>query len=144
RSAGVGRGMRRRQAQSRCPELAVFTDDPGRDARLFESVAAAVEELVVGVDVVRPGLVAVPASGASGYFGGEERLVELLLDHVSSHAGVECQIGIADGLFAATLAAHRSTLVEPGAAPGFLAPLDVAELDAAELDAARPGTAGPD
>ncbi len=139
RSAGVGRGMRRRQAQSRCPELAVFPDDPGRDARLFESVAAAVEELVVGVDVVRPGLVAVPVSGASGYFGGEERLVELLLDHVSSHAGVECQIGIADGLFAATLAAHRSTLVAPGASPGFLAPRDVAELDAAE-----PGTAGSD
>lgn len=129
RMAGVRRGMRRREAQSRCPEIEVFVDDPDRDARLFEPIAAAVEELVVGVDVVRPGLVAVPVSGAAGYFGGEHRLAELLVDHVSGSVGVECQIGIADGLFAATLAAHRSALVERGASAEFLGPLCIAELD---------------
>ncbi|PXY32816.1 DNA polymerase Y family protein [Prauserella muralis] len=129
RAAGVTRDMRRREAQSRCPEIAVLAEDPDRDARLFEPVAAAVEELVVGVEVVRPGLVAVPVSGAAGYFGGELRLVELLVDHVSGVAGVECQIGIADGLFAATLAAHRSSLVDPGCSAEFLAPLSVTELD---------------
>jgi protein ImuB len=150
RAAGVRRGMRRRDAQSRCPELAVLGLDDDRDARLFEPVAAAVEELVVGVEVVRPGLVAVPVAGAAGFFGrvvrnassrggsegdrdhgeaGERRLVELLLDHVPAHAEVECQIGLADGLFAATLAAHRSALVEQGAAEEFLAPLSITELD---------------
>ncbi|HET6500000.1 MAG TPA: DNA polymerase Y family protein [Amycolatopsis sp.] len=137
RAAGVRRGMRRRDAQSRCPELAVFGVDDGRDARLFEPVAAAVEDLVVGVEVVRPGLVAVPVSGAAGFFGGEPRLVESLLDHVSTRAGVECQIGIADGLFAATLAAHRSALVERGTAEKFLAPLSVAELDQPGADRAE-------
>src|SRR5690606_10487045 len=34
RAVGVRRGMRRREAQFRCPELAVFADDPDRDARL--------------------------------------------------------------------------------------------------------------
>lgn len=137
RAAGVRRGMRRRDAQSRCPELAVFGVDEDRDARLFEPVAAAVEELVVGVEVVRPGLVAVPVSGAAGFFGGEFRLVELLLDHVSVRAGVECQIGVADGLFAGTLAAHRSTLVESGKAPEFLAPLSIVELDQPGADRAE-------
>jgi protein ImuB len=129
RTAGVRRGMRRREAQSRCPEIVVLGEDPGRDARLFEPVAAAVEELVVGVEVVRPGVVAVPARGAAGYFGGEVRLMELLAEHVSAQTGVECQLGVADGLFAAVLAARRSVRVEPGGGAGFLAPLSITELD---------------
>jgi protein ImuB len=96
---------------------------------VFEPVAAAVEQHAVGVEVVRPGIVAVPVGGAAGYFGGEEALAERLLDEVSANAGVECQVGIADGLFAATLAARRATLVAPGSSAEFLAPLPVAELD---------------
>ncbi|WP_420809075.1 DNA polymerase Y family protein [Amycolatopsis suaedae] len=129
RASGVRRGQRRREAQSRCPELVVLPADPDRDARFFERVAAAVEELVVGVEVVRPGVVAVPVSGAAGYFGGEEPLIEMLVDHVSGVAGVECQVGVADGVFAAVLAAHRAVRVPPGATAAFLAPLDVRELD---------------
>jgi protein ImuB len=128
RGEGIRRGMRRREAQGRCPELVVFEDDPERDARLFEAVAAAVEELAVGVEVVRPGIVAVPAQGPVGYFGGEEAAAERLVDQVAVKAKAECQIGIADGLFAATLAAHRGRLVEPGASAEFLAPLAVNEL----------------
>ncbi|HET9118599.1 MAG TPA: DNA polymerase Y family protein, partial [Pseudonocardiaceae bacterium] len=45
-----------------------------------------------------------------------------------AQAGVECRIGIADGLFAATLAAHRNLLVPPEGSAGFLAPLSIAEL----------------
>ncbi|WP_033261424.1 DNA polymerase Y family protein [Amycolatopsis vancoresmycina] len=129
RRGGVRRGMRRREAQSNCPELAVFAADDGRDARLFEAVARAVEGLVVGVEVVRPGLVAVPVAGAAGYFDGEHALVERLLDEVSAAAGVECQVGVAEGLFAATLAARVGALVEPGCVAEFLAPLPVTELD---------------
>lgn len=121
--------MRRRDAQARCPELVVHQHDLDRDARLFEPVAAAVEQHAVGVEVGRPGIVAVPVAGAAGYFGDEEALAELLITEVEAHAGVECQVGIADGLFAATLAARRATFVPPGAAAGFLAPLPVAELD---------------
>ncbi|MFC0430510.1 DNA polymerase Y family protein [Kutzneria buriramensis] len=129
RRSGVRREMRRRDAQSRCPELVVHQHDPDRDARLFEPVAAVVEREAVGVEVVRPGIVAVPVAGAAGYFGGEDALAELLLDEVAARTGVECQIGIADGLFAAVLAARRSIVVEPGGAAGFLAPLSITELD---------------
>ncbi|MGA6163753.1 DNA polymerase Y family protein [Amycolatopsis magusensis] len=133
RADGVRRGMRRRDAQARCPELVVFGVEPERDARFFESVAAAVEEVVVGVEVVRPGIVAMPVAGAAGYFGGEQRLAELLVDQVA----VECQVGVADGLFAATLAAHRSALVDPGRTVEFLAPLDIRELDQPGSDRAE-------
>ena len=56
RAFGVRRGMRRRDAQSRCPELRVYAAVPDRDARAFEPVLAAVEELRPGVAPLRPGL----------------------------------------------------------------------------------------
>ncbi|HWD06648.1 MAG TPA: DNA polymerase Y family protein [Amycolatopsis sp.] len=134
RSRGVRRGMRRREAEAKCPELAVFGVDDGRDARLFENVARAVEELVVGLEVVRPGLIAVPVAGAAGYFGGEQRLAEKLVDQVAAVAGVECQIGVAEGLFGATVAARQGEFVPAGGTREFLAPLPVAELDQPDAD----------
>ena len=128
RAQGVRRGQRRREAQGRCPELAVLADDPDRDARAFEPVVAAVEALAPGVEVVRPGLIALPARGPTRYFGGESVVAERIVDVVAAQVGVQCQIGIADSLFAATLAAHRGMLVPPEGAAGFLAPLSITEL----------------
>jgi protein ImuB len=128
RAQGVRRGQRRREAQGRCPELAVLADDPDRDARAFEPVIAAVEALAPGVEVVHPGLIALPARGPTRYFGGESVVAERIVDVVAAQVGVECQIGIADGLFAATLAAHRGLLVPSEGSAGFLAPLSIAEL----------------
>jgi protein ImuB len=125
---GVRHGQRRREAQGHCPELAVLADDPDRDARAFEPVVAAVEGLAPGVEVVRPGLVAVPARGPTRYFGSEPAVAERIVDVVDAQAGVQCQIGIADGLFTATLAAHRGLLVPPEGSAGFLATLGIAEL----------------
>ncbi|WP_308258167.1 DNA polymerase Y family protein, partial [Pseudonocardia lacus] len=129
RAQGVRRGLRRREAQARCPDLAVLAPDPDRDARAFEPVVAAVEELAPGVEVVRPGLVALPARGPVGYFGGESAAAERLVDQVAARTGVECQVGLADGLFAAVLAARRGVAVAAGGTPAFLAPLEVDELD---------------
>jgi protein ImuB len=129
RAFGVRRGLRRREAQARCPELVVLARDADRDARLFEPVVAAVEELAPGVEVVRPGLVALPVQGPAGYFGDELAAAERLVDQVAVAAGVECQAGVADGLFAAVLAARRGVAVEAGCSPAFLAPLEVEELD---------------
>ncbi len=136
RTRNIRRGMRRREAESQCPDLAVFGVDEARDARFFENVASAVEELVVGLEVVRPGLLAVPVAGAAGYFGGEPQLAEKLVDQVAAAAGVECQVGVAEGLFAATLAARQGALVEPGRSAQFLAPLPVTELDQPDAERA--------
>ncbi|GAA0525623.1 DNA polymerase [Saccharopolyspora subtropica] len=129
RSTGVRRGMRRREAQGRCPELVAYEHDPARDARLFEPVVAAVEDVVPGVEVVRPGLVAVPARGPARYFGSEAAAAEKVLDQIDAQVGVECQVGIADGLFAAVLAARRGQVVEPGRSREFLVPLAIEEID---------------
>jgi protein ImuB len=129
RGFGVRRGLRRREAQARCPELAVLPADPERDARAFESVALAVEALSPGVEVVRPGLVALPARGPVRYFGGDREAAERLVDQVAGEVGAECWVGVADGLFGATLAARRGVLVEPGGTRAFLAPLPIDELD---------------
>ncbi|TQM82619.1 protein ImuB [Saccharothrix saharensis] len=129
RAEGVRRGMRRRAAQGQCPELAVFEYDEVRDARLFEPVAAAVEELAPGIEVVRPGLVVVAAQGPVGYFKSAEAAAERLVDHIAVHAGVEAQVGFGDGLFAATLAAHRGLIVPADRTREFLAPLGIHELD---------------
>jgi protein ImuB len=128
RLEGVRRGLRRREAQARCPELAVLNADQDRDAREFEPVVRAVEELAPGVEVVRPGLVSVAARGPSGYYGGDEAAAQKLVEQVAVETGVEAQAGVSDGLFAATLAARRGLVVEAGRAADFLAPLDIGEL----------------
>ncbi|WP_407342541.1 DNA polymerase Y family protein [Pengzhenrongella phosphoraccumulans] len=128
RSQGVRRGMRRRQAQECCPELVLLTVDEGRDARTFEQVAAAVETVVAGLEVARPGLLLLPADGASRFHGSEQALAETLVEQVAERTGHECQVGVADGGFAAILAARSSCLVAPGGSRAFLAPLAVDQL----------------
>lgn len=133
RAEGLRRAMRKRMAESMCPELVTFEHDPQRDARFFEPVAEAVEELAPGIEVVQPGLVAVPARGPVGYFSSAERAAERIVDHIAAQTNVEAQVGVADSLFAATKAAHRNVIVPPNQTAEFLRPLGVHELDAPEL-----------
>ena len=63
REQGVKRGLRVREAQARCTALTVLPYDPALDARSFEPVIAAVEEIMPGVQLVRPGLCALHAKG---------------------------------------------------------------------------------
>ncbi|WP_405106068.1 DNA polymerase Y family protein [Micromonospora sp. NBC_01405] len=128
RAEGVRRGLRKREAQGRCPQLTVVDHDPGRDARAFEPVVAAVEEVAAGVEVVRPGACALGARGPSRYLGGEEPAAERLVEHVAQTCAVESQVGIADGVFAAGLAARVGQVVPAGGTPGFLAGLPVEAL----------------
>jgi protein ImuB len=133
RTEGVRRGLRKREAQGRCPGLTVVEYDAGRDARAFEPVVAAVEQLAPGVEVIRPGVCALAARGPSRYFGGEEAAAELLVEDIAQRCSVEAQVGIADGVFAATLAARAGRLIPPGGTVRFLAALDVAALGRPDL-----------
>jgi protein ImuB len=128
RAEGVRRGLRKREAQGRCPHLTVVEHDPARDARAFEPVVAAVTELAPGVEVVRSGVCALAARGPARYYGGEAAAAERLVEHVALTCGVEAQIGIADGVFAAVLAARAGRLVAPHETGDFLAVLDVAAI----------------
>lgn len=134
RAAGVRRGMRKRLAQRSCPEIAILSHDEGRDARLFESVAAAAEQVVAGVEISRPGLLMIPSSGASRYHGSDEALAEALVTAVAEQAGCESSVGMADGLLAAVMAARVNEVVPPGASAEFLAPLPVTCLVHATME----------
>jgi protein ImuB len=133
RGEGIRRGLRKREAQSRCPRLTVVEHDPGRDARAFEPVVAAVEELAPGVEVVRPGACALAARGPARYFGSEEAAAERIVEHVAQACAVEAQIGIAEGVFAAGLAARVGRIVPAGQTAPFLAELDISTVDRPEL-----------
>jgi protein ImuB len=135
RAEGVRRGQRVRDAQRRCPELVVRERDTDAEGRLFEAVAEAVAELTPRVEVVRPGLCAIPARGPARFYGGEEPLRVLVQDAVVE-AGFDCGSGVADGLFAAELAARAGqggVVVPEGGAAAFLAPYRLPVLDRPEL-----------
>lgn len=136
RAAGVRRGMRRRDAQARCPELVLLTDSPDRDARVFEPVLAAVEELRPGVTPLRPGLLAVRAPGR--FYGGEASAGAVIAERLVGHGVWDCRIGVADDLFtaeqAARLAAPQDSVVVPtGGSARFLRELPVGVLDDADV-----------
>src|SRR4051812_33415416 len=129
---GVRRGQRRREAQAACPSLAVLPRDESAEARIFEPVVAALEEIAPGVEITRPGLAALGVRGPTRYFGGETGVLHALslaVSRLPTLGGTDVQIGIADGAFAAELAARRGLVVEPGGSPAFLADLPVEALD---------------
>ncbi|MFI0372315.1 DNA polymerase Y family protein [Actinomadura sp. 1N219] len=135
RAEGVRRGQRLRDAQRRCPELVVRDRDPDAEGRLFETVVAAVAALTPRVEVVRPGLCAIPARGPARFYGGEEAL-RVLVQDAAVEAGHDCGSGVADGLFAAELAARAGqggVVVPEGGAAAFLAPYPLSVLDRPEL-----------
>lgn len=127
RVAGVRRGLRRREAQARCPQVHIVGADEARDARFFEGVTAAVDDVVPRVEVLRPGLVVLPVRGAARYFGSEQAAAERLVDAVAA-AGAECQVGIADQLPTAVFAAKAGRLVTPGQDAPFLSELSIRQL----------------
>ena len=119
REAGVARGQRRREAQGRCPELAVLERDADREARLFEPVAAALDAITPRVEVTGPGLVGFPTRGPSRFFGGDRSLAERTLELVrpALPRRVPVRVAVADGVFAARLAARATGCGERGGEP---------------------------
>lgn len=134
RADGVRRGLRRRDAQARCPRLRVVASDPVRDRRVFEPVIARIEDLAPGVQPIRPGLCALRARGPARYYGGEDAAARVLLTALRELGFDDVRAGIADGPFTAEQAArsaarHDVRAVPAGEASAFLAPLPVTALD---------------
>ena len=138
-----------------CPDWPDPSAESG--ARAFEPVVAAVEELCPRVEVLHPGACAIGARGPARYFGGEEALARKII-HAVARCGFTCQVGVADGMFAAQLAARTprvpqipqapraetldaareptldaALIVAPGETPAFLALHPVGSLEDPEL-----------
>lgn len=157
RQEGVTVGLRRREAQARCPELMVIAADPARDTRTWEPVVAAVEAFSPGVEVGDPGTVRLATRGPSRYFGGDRAMAAKVAAAVDAavagtmalditavgatrrSAPTGCRVGVADGRFAAGLAARlgaereRQSVVAPGQSPAWLASRSVATLGQPDL-----------
>jgi protein ImuB len=124
----------------RCP--AWSADQPaGPKAREFEPVVTTVQEFCPRIEVLRPGICAFGASGPAGYFGGEAVLAEKINAAVAE-LGLQCGVGVGDGLFAALLASRDALataseqavlIVSAGTTPAFLAPRSVTILGEPEL-----------
>jgi protein ImuB len=142
---GITVGMRRREAQARCPHLRVEPFDPERDARLFDRVAQAVGAHVPRLEITEPGTLTFMARGPARYFGGEPAMAAHIAEVAAAavaEAGSSLDavggmgVGLADGRFAATVAARRAVVqphpviaaVGAAATATFLAELSVDAL----------------
>jgi len=127
-----------------CPALVSVDGGDREAARLFERVVAAVTEFCPRVEAVEPGICAFGARGPARYFGGETIVASKIIDALAD-LGVECRAGVADGLFAALLAARPGgrddpergrgaiTFVAPGATAEYLGRQPVSTLGDEEL-----------
>jgi protein ImuB len=145
RAHDVALHQRRREAQGRCPALVVLDHDPARDARAFEPIVARLDALTPRVELSEPGQVAFPTRGPSRFFGGDGPLArrtqatvaEALADSTASASDrreidPDVRVGIADGAFAAALAARAgdpTLVVAVGGSAAFLAGLPTATLE---------------
>jgi protein ImuB len=131
RREGVTRGIRRREAEARCPEVVCVDVDEANEARTFEVVARAVEQFTPRAVLERPGRCEFPTRGPSRYFGGDDALAARVCDAVAEVLGADgdVRIGIADGAFTAWCAARRNVVVPEGESVAFLAPWPVMSID---------------
>jgi protein ImuB len=141
RASGVRRGLRRREAQARCPELAVLVRNEAAEARLFEPTVLALESIAPGVEITRPGLAAIGVRGPTRYFGSETAVLHALSRAVGAAPAEQAPtgraptrpstalIGVADGSFAAEQAARQGVIAPVGESAAFLADLPVSALD---------------
>lgn len=140
REQGVKRGLRIREAQARCTTLTVLPYDPALDARSFEPVITAVEKIMPGVQLVRPGLCALHAKGPARYYGSEEHAAAVLLKALATIGLTATRVGVGDSPFSAEHAARATEflddsgtdpvwIIPPGQSASFLGsfPLEVLE-----------------
>ena len=142
RAEGVTPGLRRREAEARCPGLTIAEADRQVEARAFEQVARTVETFTPRFVLEEPGRLTFPTRGPSRYFGGDTATASRVLGAVRDTGIFDARVGVADGGFAAMLAASAaevgsSYVVPPGESPAFLAPWPVSVLD----DRDHPGLA---
>jgi protein ImuB len=102
---------------------------------LFDQVMAAVTAFCPAVEAVEPGVCAFGARGPARYFGGETALAGRIIAALTG-LGVQARAGVADGLFAAQLAARAADpargrpvlVILPGRTAEFLARQPVSVL----------------
>ncbi len=127
-SCGVRPGMTRSLAEYHCPTLLLFEKDEAREAAAFEPLLEVFDSHAANVNVIRPGLAFAFSNAAAKWAGSEEALVRQLVEDVATETGAEIQVGIADGLGGALVAARKALVIPSGGTPDFLLELPLSEL----------------
>jgi protein ImuB len=124
-----------------CPALCEEDESGGR-LRRFGRVVEALSSVCPWIDPVRPGVCTLPVKGPKRYFGDEEAVLErvgataaaaLGDDGARLAGGPVVRLGVAEGVFAASLAARVGVVVPAGETAGFLASWPIDALGDAEL-----------
>ena len=133
RALGVRRGLRLREAQARCPELLTLAHDAELDERLFAGLLPELEDVVAGIEVIRPGTATLVVDGPARFHGSELAVGTLLCERMVLHGVDDVRAGVADTVFAAEQVARTTDpqdcgLLASEATVGYLAPLPVDAL----------------
>ena len=113
-----------------------------RRAPEFGQVVSVVEGFCPRVEVLRPGACAIGVRGPARYFGGEGALAAKIIDAVAG-GGVACRVGIADGLFAARLAAGPARHGQDARPASTASPVVPGTLGRGHVSGPRPGPGVP-
>ena len=146
RAKGVAVGLRRREAEARCAGLVVLDADDAADARAFEPVVRAVEQLVPRLVLERPGRCRSRRAARRATSVATTRSRQRVARGGARARRVPtCASGSPTATFAAGLAARAAeeraldaVVVPRGESPAFLAPWPVTVL-AGSVDAAHGG-----
>lgn len=134
--AGVRSGMKKREAQMRCPEIVLVAHSADRDSAVFSRIIIRLHDTVPHHTLVNPGMLAFHARGLERFYGTEELAADALRAALNTaEAPLDVRIGVADDLFSAVMAAKHTQRerplrrIDPGASKEFLAVLPVDVLD---------------
>lgn len=111
---GARPGMRTRDAQRCSPTAAILERDVSAALDEFEAFVAAIHEAVNELEVVAPGELAFRAGSAVRAYGSEQALIDHILAiapvvptlSLPGSGGARAGVGVADGRFAAAIAAR--------------------------------------
>jgi nucleotidyltransferase/DNA polymerase involved in DNA repair len=127
---GVRVGMPLRQALALCPSASFLPPDLPRYSDAFDQILRALETISPLVDPASLGCAFIGLGGLHGHYRDEMALGDALAQAVRRASGLMPSVGLAEGKFAALVAATVSAagevcLVPRGQERQFLAPIDV-------------------
>ncbi len=105
----------------------------GEELREFATALEIVAVHCPFVEPIRLGVLALPARAPSRFYGGEHAVIDLLVTELSDRGLGPVRAGVAEGLFAAVLAARTELVVPEGRTSDFLAAQPLSVLRRAEL-----------
>ena len=155
RKLGVSIGDRAITLASSSLDLVCIDDDFDFDMAAFEEVVAVAESFCPEVEIFSPGVCGFNVKGPARYFGGEEALVEKVIDALSELSvsmgastsvvkppngtkeyhllsdrlsNLSFGVGLADGPFVAKVASTFSAVVRAGSSREFISPFPIGIL----------------